>query len=573
MASNRVHYAISALLATVFVLAMVFAVMFNTDFGNVEVREVRIPDGDISLAGLLYHPDVATADSPQPAVVLTHGISSDKQSVCDIAMELARNDFVALAIDLVGHGNSDGHLNNGSDPTLGVLAAVRYLEAQPFAEKSAIGLVGHSLGAGAIRACAVAHGNITASVFIAGGLGSMVTGPGYGTLNSTFPKNLMIAVGTQDVLFDIKQLQVELASVFGAAQEVVPNRLYGNFTTQTARKLITPQTTHIFEPVTPLVVSETIIWMANALRNEHLESSLQQMSLTYIHREEAVAVSLVAFLGLVFPISHIIVSIQRGSEPQKAKTKYGILEDWKVFVIWGALGLVLFLPMFFIGFLIPIPPVLFGSSFAWWLLGVAVSGLLVVSFLLPKFSNVKFNLKSAISESFSRTNLIVAVLLFALLYFTEYITEAIANIDLRVVVPVFNSLMPTTRILMLFAFLPFFLVYFFVDGLYLHEFHAWHTEKTGSKSEAFSILKVIIIKICPYVGLLAVQYVPMFALNVRVFPTYVGFLAEFLWGVLPIFTISAAYSCWLYRRTSAVGTGAIFNALLFSWSAAAIFPL
>lgn len=573
MASNRFHYAISVVLVTVFVLAMVSAVMFNTNFGSVEVKEVRIPDGDISLAGLLYRPDVATADNPQPAVVLTHGISSDKQSVSDIAMELTRNDFVALAIDLVGHGNSDGHLNNGTDPTLGVLAAVRYVEAQPFVEKSAMGLVGHSLGAGAIRACAVAHGNITASVFIAGGLGSMVVGPDYGTLNSTFPKNLMIAVGTQDVLFDIKQLQVELASVFGAALEVVPNRLYGDFTAQTARKLVTPQTTHIFEPVTPLAVSETVTWMANALRNEHLESSAQQTSLTYIYREVAVAVSLISFAGLIFPISHIIISVQRGSEPQKAKTKYGILEDWKAFVIWGALGLVLFLPMFFIGFLIPVPPVLFGSSFAWWLLGVAVSGLLVASFLLPKFSSVKFNLKSAISESFSRSSLIVAVLLFALLYFVEYVTEAIANIDLRVVVPVFNNLMPATRIVMLFVFLPFFLVYFFVDGLYLHEFRAWAPEKTGLRSEALSILKVIIIKVCPYVALLAVQYVPMFALNIRVFPTYAGFLAEFLWGVLPIFTISTAYSWWLYRHTSAVGTGAIFNALLFSWSAAAIFPL
>jgi len=48
---------------------------------------------------------------------------------------------------------------------------------------------------------------------------------------------------------------------------------------------------------------------------------------------------------------------------------------------------------------------------------------------------------------------------------------------------------------------------------------------------------------------------------------------EFLWGVMALFIISTACSWWFHRRTSSVGMGAIFNALLFAWSAASIFPL
>jgi small-conductance mechanosensitive channel len=66
------------------------------------------------------------------------------------------------------------------------------------------------------------------------------------------------------------------------------------------------------------------------------------------------------------------------SNDNGAETKYGYLEDWKITVIWGVLSTILFFPMVLIGFGIPFPPLLFGSSIAWWLFGVAFSGLLLI---------------------------------------------------------------------------------------------------------------------------------------------------------------------------------------------------
>ncbi|MDH5440976.1 MAG: alpha/beta fold hydrolase, partial [Candidatus Bathyarchaeota archaeon] len=430
------------------------AVVLDTDFGNLDVEMVSIPDRDHQLSGVLYRPIDATQENPLPAIVLVHGISGSKQMVSGIALELGRHGFVALAVDLVGHGNSEGVFRDSNvDPTLGTLASVQYLESQPYTRAS-IGLIGHSLGAGAIRATAAAHRNIAASVFIGGGFGSIVADPVYGTLNSTHPRNLLVAIGKYDVLFDMGQLEKELSDVFGI-QEITPDRLYGNFSTQTARKLITPATTHLFEPFDLSVVSEIVLWMTNALKSESpTQDVVSRGRSTYLYREVAILVSLSAFVCLIFPISAIILnSFPSAVDQRTRKTKYGTMEDWKSLITWGLLGLILFVPMFSLGFLIPFPPLIFGSSFAWWLLSVATSGLLLILFLLPKYSAVRLDPKSLISESFNRLGATIAVVLFTMFYTIENLTETIFLTDLRfLVIPIFNDLKPTARILTFLMF-------------------------------------------------------------------------------------------------------------------------
>jgi len=570
------HFAL-LLLVSVFLLGVSIAFFLDTDFKGVDVRRVQIADVNTQISGLLYQPIHATVANPLPAVVLVHGISGSKQMMSGIALELARRNVVALVIDLIGHGNSGGIFGEGDvDPTLGTLAAVRYLESQLFVKASLLGLVGHSLGAGAIRATAVAHGNIRASVYVGGGLGEMVSDPVYGVLNSTFPKNLLVAVGKHDILFDLAQLKDELLPVFAGAQEIETDRLYGNFSRQTARKLVTPTTTHVFEPMDPAIASESVRWMITALRSDPpLEQDApSEIGLNYLYREAALSISLIAFVGLIFPISSIILdAFPSFAQERRSEAKYGILEDWKVLIIWGSLGLILFLPMFLLGFLIHIPPLIFGSSFAWWLLAVALIGLLLIRFLLPRFSTVRLNLKRAISEVCSCYDATMAIGIFLLLFSIVYVVEAIALVDLRLfVVPMFNDLKPLARIPMLLMFLPFFLAFFFVEGLYLHEFRNRQVQNHGLRSKVLAAGRTIGIKICPYLFVLSLQYLPMFLLDIRPLPSFLGFFLEFLWGFIPLFSISTACSWWFYRKTSAIGAGAILNSLLFAWSAAALFP-
>lgn len=564
------------IIAVIFASSVVAVHSLNTDFGKVDTQEVSVPSQLGNISGLLYKPIFATATSPLPAVVLAHGISGSKQYLSGIALELARNNIVALTIDLLGHGGSGGNLAEGDeDASLGMLVAVRYLEAHDFVNSSAIGLVGHSLGAGAARATAVAHREVRATVLIAGGFGSMVADPVYGTFNSTFPENLLVAIGKYDVLFNLNELKKEtLPPIFQTPTEVATDTLYGEFSSHNARKLITPPTTHLFEPVDPTIASETIKWLINALEPAGFDAESRPTAGLSIYRDASILIGLVTLLGLLLSISTTVFSFAHYPKAKRniqMRTKAQSIRDWKVLIVWGSLSLVLFFPMAIVGLSINIPPVIFGSSIAWWTLATAAIGLLVVA-LWSRFSNSELRIKAALAQAFDFQGLVAAVLIFVALYLVATFVSAYMVIDFGIIVPFFRALMPTARIPVFFMFVPFFFVYFTVEGLYLHELRQPSWRKSARLTALVNLARTIGVKIGPYLAILFLQYAPFILLGFPLFPSFAGFLIEFLWLLIPIFVISTVCSWWFYHSTTRIGLGAVFNALVFAWVAASLFP-
>ncbi|MEA1078817.1 hypothetical protein U8M15_28390, partial [Klebsiella pneumoniae] len=73
------------------------------------------------------------------------GYINTREMQSPFAIELARRGFVVLAMDMRGHGYSEGAVKfPGSD--LGGAAALRYLTSLPFVDKANAGLEGHSMG-------------------------------------------------------------------------------------------------------------------------------------------------------------------------------------------------------------------------------------------------------------------------------------------------------------------------------------------------------------------------------------------------------------------------------------------
>jgi len=558
-------------LAAVFLTGTVAAFLINNDFGRLEVKTVRIPDGDHYISGALYRPRAATEENPMPAVILVHGISSAKESMSSIALELARRSLVALSIDVVGHGDSGGRLGATGDPSLGAIASLKYVETLPYVDASSLGLVGHSLGAGAVRAAAAAHREVKATVLIAGGLDGMASNQlAYGVLNTTFPRNLLVAIGRQDVLFNLNQVAGEwLPPVFGV-QEVSPGRLYGDFNSGTARKLVAPATTHLLEPLDPTIVSETVVWMSSALQpSEASRVGLLEEGLTYPYCETMMLLSIFSLIGLTFPVSTFI--LLKPPSRKAVGVEHGSLEDWKIMVIWGALSIALLLPTFLLGFSLAFPPVLFGSSIAWWLLMVAITGIFLILFVIPRFSGVRLRMRTLVSESFTWQEAPAAISLFLMLYVIVYLIDLLLGMNLWIFVPIFKVLRTATRITLFLTFIPFFLVFFYVEGIYLHVLRGGSRE-SGFLTEALAMGRTIGIKIAPYILIMGLQYIPMFLLEVKPLTSFLGFLIEFLPLITLQFTISTACSWWLHRLTSSIGMGTVFNALLFAWISAGVFP-
>ena len=114
----------------------------------VELIEVRVPAGEVTLAGVLRVP--ARVAGPHPALVFTGPFTGVKEQVVGhYAAALAEAGFVTLAFDHRNFGASDGEVRQHED-SAGKLADLRhatsYLAAHDRVDEHRLGCVGICLG-------------------------------------------------------------------------------------------------------------------------------------------------------------------------------------------------------------------------------------------------------------------------------------------------------------------------------------------------------------------------------------------------------------------------------------------
>jgi hypothetical protein len=371
-------------------------------------------------------------------------------------------------------------------------------------------------------------------------------------------------------LFNLTDLAArELPSVFNTRQQVIPEALYGSFQSQTAREFFTPATTHLFESIDASVILETASWMQNSLRTG--QQSNPVTDLIYFEREVSILVVFIGLLGLIllsfFPLTRIFPLKAR---KQISNRKNIMLREWSAYTIWGGLNIALFLPMVLVGLVVRFPPMVFGASIAWWMLAVGLVGLLIASRKPLRPIEQKGGLKMRLLEAFTRNDVLIALTLFVLLLTIVSLLDSILAIDIRMISPIFRAFTSARRVLVFPLYLPFFMVYFIAEGLYLHESHenclkhSWGDIKDCSGS--------VLVKTIPFVAIMTLHYLPKVFFNVWVLPSLVGFLIEFLWVITPIFVITTICSWWFHRNTQRIVVGAFFNALVMAWVAAVVFP-
>ena len=89
-------------------LGSAVASVIQSDGGKVTIKELEWEtDNGIKLSSFLYVPENATAETPAPAIVTSHGAFNNKEMQDANLIELARRGYVVLASDQPQHGNSD----------------------------------------------------------------------------------------------------------------------------------------------------------------------------------------------------------------------------------------------------------------------------------------------------------------------------------------------------------------------------------------------------------------------------------------------------------------------------------
>lgn len=161
---KRASLVLLCIALVVIIVASALAGLVQSNFGKTKISRINFETANGTLSGLLYMPKGASAESPRPAVVVTHGYLNSAEMQDANAIELSRRGYVVLALDMYDHGHSDLSDDKYLVDTLGAFLgcwmpfwansqfdAATYMYDQPYVLKDSagngiIGVTGHSMG-------------------------------------------------------------------------------------------------------------------------------------------------------------------------------------------------------------------------------------------------------------------------------------------------------------------------------------------------------------------------------------------------------------------------------------------
>ncbi len=140
---------------------------WQTGAATAELTVEVVDDQDVPME--VWLPD--QVDAATPGVVVTHGFSGSRQLMRATVVALADAGYAVAVPDLSGHGASTAPLPRGDDagPALAaeVAGALEVLEDQPQVDGERLGVLGHSMGSGAVMEAAIAEpGRVAATVAV-----------------------------------------------------------------------------------------------------------------------------------------------------------------------------------------------------------------------------------------------------------------------------------------------------------------------------------------------------------------------------------------------------------------------
>jgi dienelactone hydrolase len=189
-----------------------------------------------------------------PGVVVAHGFAGSTPLMRGFADSLARSGYTVVLLDAAGHGRS--RVPFGSVPLVDDLAAaLRHLRGQPTVDPDRVGLLGHSMGAGAVLDAATRDPGVAATVAISAGSAAGV-GPG--------ARNVLVLAGGLEFAGIRAAGPAAVRAVHPGAE---PDRTYGDPGTGTARRYAeVPGVEHVGVLFSAVTHRAALDWFDAALR-------------------------------------------------------------------------------------------------------------------------------------------------------------------------------------------------------------------------------------------------------------------------------------------------------------------
>jgi pimeloyl-ACP methyl ester carboxylesterase len=522
-------------LAAVVAISALMAFAIERDWGNVDVSVVRLEsaNGDVIVAKL-FRPVTATADNPLPAILNMHGYQNDKDVQDSFSIELARRGFIVLAPDAAGHGDSEGGINFGANPTyvMGNADALKYMIALPFVDAEHIGVMGHSLGG----------------------------------LNA-----------------------VSLAALFPDIVDAVNG---------TARRMSLINTNHHLTTLNGKAVAEAVDWMRLALKGgDGGPQWIEPTSRVYTVKELCGFIALLGTLVSLIPLTNILLATAyfkpvAQSVPQKHLPSTGAW--WKLATINMIIGGILY-PLTtqwggsngVIGKWFPFMKLQMGNGVAAFFLANAVVAGVLFRFwwrgarkqgITMYDMGVSFNEKKTVIDwGIIGKTVLLTVILFMWMYLFEGFFQHFFGEEFRFAWPYMRQFATINRVGLFFIYMIPTLLFFLINGgIFLFGQARLKEGESPAKTQIVWWLKVVYAMVTGLVLVWLIQYLPWFlgapggpGFEILGLKQYGGMWPLMLWVYIPEFIILFFFHTWFYRRTGRIYLGALVTSSLITWFVAA----
>lgn len=298
----------------------------DTSWGSVSVKEASAisPNGYL-MSYKLYVPDSATPDKPAPAIVymVGGGASLDESSM--LAIEASRRGYIVIITDVPGNGKSEPIVNSkgglsGSGEVVPINSmgeglnytaeAIEIVKSLAVTDKSQLVLAGHSMGGYYTSIVAQQYADEITACLVLGtfGFSGKVEEP------TNFNYALIIGQGDESILYRTTNYSTlseaiqnpGLKTLFGVAEtdEIEIGKVYGDYASQTARVVYTPNTMHMLEPDSAAVAK---LFLNELTASTAAPNAIGSSSLVYWIKDVAMLVAFLDFALLLYALVQLLL--------------------------------------------------------------------------------------------------------------------------------------------------------------------------------------------------------------------------------------------------------------------------
>ncbi|MCD1296324.1 hypothetical protein CUJ83_15075 [Methanocella sp. CWC-04] len=446
---------------------------------------------------------------PLGTVVIAHGFSGNIDMMKSMGASLAQNGYRAILFDLPGHGNSDTGMENDS-----LYTSFEYVTEHYGGDNFSV--AGHSMGSQA----AMEYG------MMSGSLSCTAISPIFSEVNRTSPKNLLILVGDDDP--EHIQKAALNALINGTMQNAEPGMTYGDIDDGTARRLeILPGANHITIIFDTRTYDAMLKWLDSTYNVDREGDYNYNLAYPWF-----LICSLIALIAY-FPISYLLFDHYKQEE---YKLKAPAPKAWKpmlTILVSGfiaAILIYLFNPVSLLNIMI-------ADTIIGFLIYTGIIGLIIYTLTGKDKPSGKYPADAILRP--------LSLAMLMLIYFAVFIGVP-ASLSVYDLIPDDPRLY--LLILIFFLMIP----YCMLNELLFRSIDGRMSLATGISAR--------------------ILLVALFTLGALVFGNG-SFIMIIMPVMLPLFILLEIFSCYSYRWSGNVLTGAFLNSLIIAWLVVSAFPI